>query len=197
MDPTLQPDDERIALRKRADEMERLRAISERLGTSLAGAFSRGAAEGGRFDRTLHAMRRSLIDIGLSLARAPLQNLVKQGIGSLLQGIGGQAKPAPFANGGVLEGGRVTPFAQGGVVAAPTYFPMRGGAGLMGESGAEAIMPLARGPDGKLGVATSGGDRPVSVTVNIATPDVQGFRRSEAQVAAALARAVARGRRAM
>jgi phage-related minor tail protein len=66
----------------------------------------------------------------------------------------------------------------------------------MGERGAEAVMPLARGPDGRLGVR-GGGARPVSVTVNIATPDADSFRRSEAQVAATLARAVARGRRGL
>jgi phage-related minor tail protein len=57
-------------------------------------------------------------------------------------------------------------------------------------------MPLARGPDGRLGVAAGGG-APTHVTVNIATPDADSFKRSEAQVSAALARAVARGRRAL
>lgn len=95
----------------------------------------------------------------------------------------------------MLQGGRVRPFASGGVVASPTYFPMAGGLGLMGEAGAEAILPLARGPDGRLGVRGGGAGGGVAITVNIATPDVDGFRRSEAQVAAALARAVARGRR--
>ncbi|HSP26086.1 MAG TPA: phage tail tape measure protein, partial [Saliniramus sp.] len=134
---------------------------------------------------------------GLNLARAPLQNLIKEGVGSLMKGFGGGGGATPFAQGGVFSHGRVTPFAQGGVVAAPTYFPMRGGAGLMGESGPEAIMPLSRGPDGKLGVAGGGGSRPIAITVNIAATDVQSFRRTEAQVSAALARAVARGGRAM
>ncbi len=59
-------------------------------------------------------------------------------------------------------------------------------------------MPLARGPDGSLGVsAVDTGGRPVQVTVNIATADADSFRRSEAQVAAALARAVARGQRGL
>jgi phage-related minor tail protein len=60
-------------------------------------------------------------------------------------------------------------------------------------------MPLARGPDGRLGVrgGAGGGGRPVSVTVNIATSDAESFRRSEAQVSASLARAVARGQRGM
>lgn len=62
-----------------------------------------------------------------------------------------------FANGGVFSGGRVTAFAQGGIVASPTMFPMQGGAGLMGEAGPEAIMPLTRGPGGRLGVQAVGG----------------------------------------
>ncbi|HKO57025.1 MAG TPA: phage tail tape measure protein, partial [Thermoanaerobaculia bacterium] len=56
---------------------------------------------------------------------------------------------------------------------------------------------LARGPDGRLGVRSGGGGRPLSVTVNVSTPDAESFRRSEAQVSAALARAVSRGQRGM
>ena len=92
----------------------------------------------------------------------------------------------------------VAPFADGGIVASPTYFGAGGSLGLMGERGAEAIMPLARGPNGQLGVVANGGTaRATHVTVNIQTPDVESFRRSETQVAAALARAVARGRRGL
>jgi lambda family phage tail tape measure protein len=100
----------------------------------------------------------------------------------------------PFAQGGAFSGGRVTPFARGGVVSGPVAFPMRGGAGLMGEAGPEAILPLQRGADGRLGVAAGGGGG-ARVTVNITTPDVEGFRRSRGQVAAQIARAVDRGRR--
>ena len=89
------------------------------------------------------------------------------------------------------------PFAGGGVVAAPTYFPLGRNIGLMGERGAEAILPLARGPDGKLGVRSGSGGGATHVTVNIAASDLESFKRSEAQVSAALARAVARGRRAL
>jgi phage-related minor tail protein len=50
-----------------------------------------------------------------------------------------------------------TPFADGGVVGGPTCFRWQGGdVGLMGEAGAEAILPLQRGPDGRLGVAAAG-----------------------------------------
>ena len=110
----------------------------------------------------------------------------------------GDGDATALAKGGVIARGQVMPFAKGGVVAAPTYFPLARGMGLMGEAGTEAVMPLARGPDGRLGVSAAGtGARPVQVTVNIATPDADSFRRSEAQVAAALARAVARGQRGL
>jgi phage-related minor tail protein len=87
------------------------------------------------------------------------------------------------------------PFAQGGVIASPIAFPLAGGrTGIAGEHGAEAILPLARGPDGRLGVrADSSGA--VHVTFNVATPDVDSFRRSETQLAAMLARAVSSGQR--
>ena len=85
--------------------------------------------------------------------------------------------------------------AAGGVVRGPVAFPMRGGGGLMGEAGPEAILPLSRGADGKLGVAAESGGRPVSVTVNIQTPDVAAFQRSRSQIAAQLGRAIGRGAR--
>ncbi len=65
----------------------------------------------------------------------------------------------------------------------------------MGEAGPEAIMPLARGADGRLGVRGGAGGGGVSVTMNITTPDAEGFRRSQSQVAAEMSRAISRGRR--
>ena len=100
----------------------------------------------------------------------------------------------PFANGAPFSQGRVMPFAKGGVVSSPTNFPMRGGTGLMGEAGPEAIMPLSRGADGKLGVKAQGGQA-VNITMNISTPDVAGFQRSQSQIAANVARALGRGQR--
>jgi phage-related minor tail protein len=51
----------------------------------------------------------------------------------------------------------ISGFAKGGVFDGPIMFPMRDGMGMLGEAGPEAIMPLARGSDGALGVRVNGG----------------------------------------
>ena len=56
------------------------------------------------------------------------------------------------ALGNVYGKNGIVPFAYGGVVDKPTLFPFSKGTGLMGEAGPEAIMPLKRGSDGRLGV---------------------------------------------
>jgi phage-related minor tail protein len=68
--------------------------------------------------------------------------------------------------------------------------------GLAGEAGAEAVLPLARGSDGTLGVKSEA-RAPMVVTFNVTAADADSFRKSEAQVTAMLARAVGRGRRGL
>jgi phage-related minor tail protein len=110
--------------------------------------------------------------------------------GALFGGGGGGEQI--YAKGGAFEGG-VQKFAYGGVVSSPTNFGMAGGRlGLMGEAGPEAILPLHRGPDGKLGVrmeASNGSARSGPTVVN-QTVVVQGRidSRTPAQFAQATAR---------
>ncbi len=80
------------------------------------------------------------------------------------------------AKGNVFSGGEhLQEYAMGGIVNRPTLFPMKNGMGLMGEAGAEAIMPLKRGSDGKLGVtAQGGGSNVVNVSVNASGTTAQG-----------------------
>ena len=184
-------------------QLETLERLSKSFGQSLTGALSASTASGRQLGSVLDSIGAKL---AASLGRSAVSTLettltsalrgaaraLTEAASSFSFGAGGLS---PFKAGGVLSAGSVVPFASGGIVAAPAYFPLGRGLGLMGEAGAEAIMPLARTSDGKLGVRGGGGG-PTSVTVNIATPDPESFRRSEAQVAAALARAVARGRRA-
>ena len=79
-----------------------------------------------------------------------------------------------LAKGGVIESGKVQPFASGGIVRRPTLFPMAGGAGLMGEAGPEAIMPLKRTATGDLGVKAEGAGQ-TNITVNISAVDAKSF----------------------
>ena len=66
----------------------------------------------------------------------------------------------------VIANGETKKFAYGGIVSRPTTFPMKNGMGLMGEAGAEAIMPLQRGRNGKLGVQAAGGGNNIVVNVD-------------------------------
>jgi phage-related minor tail protein len=185
--------------------MKELRKSSDEFGKSITGAFAKGVVEGKRFEDILQNVGKALAENLLKAALKPLELSLSGGLNTLLGSAftGTNIFPSAtgdiptFAQGGVFAAGRVRAFAEGGVVASPTYFPMSGGAGLMGERGPEAIMPLARGADGKLGVKSGGGSRPVNVTVNVTTPDADSFRKSESQVSAAIARAAARGRRAL
>src|SRR5690606_6119123 len=168
-------------------------SLTAGFGGGLRRAFDGLVFDGVKLSDALKSVARSMADTVFSVAMKPVQNAVA---GALAEGESGFVAGAlPFAQGGAFTQGRVMPFAQGGVVSAPTHFPLRGGVGLLGESGPEAIMPLRRGPDGRLGVAAAGGGRAVNVTFNVSTPDVAGFQRSQGQIAARLGRVLARGER--
>lgn len=96
----------------------------------------------------------ALQQLSQKLMEMAMNSIFKSVFGNLFGGIFGGAS----ADGNVFRGGSMKAFAKGGVVGGPTTFPMAGGKiGLMGEAGPEAIMPLSRGADGKLGVKMSGG----------------------------------------
>lgn len=83
---------------------------------------------------------------------------------------GGMPGTMMAADGVAFTGGRVIPYAMGGVVTKPTFFPMAKGMGLMGEAGPEAVMPLARGSNGKLGVQSEGGGSSNIKIINVLEP---------------------------
>ena len=166
---------------------------SEKLGKqfsfNLLNAFDAIAIKGKSLESVFKSLALSLSSSILKQAFAPLQ----QGLAKQFSGLFGGL--LPYANGGVLRGGTPVPFASGGVISSPIAFPLSGGrTGIAGERGAEAIMPLTRGPDGRLGVSAQGGGGP-SITINISTPDVESFSRSQTQVAAMIARAASLGQR--
>jgi TP901 family phage tail tape measure protein len=77
---------------------------------------------------------------------------VNQLFNSLGSGGGFLGKLFGSAKGNIIAQNKIVPFAKGGIVGEPTIFPLGNGTGLMGEAGPEAIMPLKRGPGGRLGV---------------------------------------------
>jgi phage-related minor tail protein len=166
--------------------------LEKGLSKGLRKAFDGLVFDGASLSDALDSVANSMMNATYNAAMRPVTDhfggLLASGLGGLVQGI------LPFADGAPFSQGRVMPFASGGVVSAATPFGMRGGMGLMGEAGPEAIMPLARGPDGKLGVRGSGGASP-TIVMNITTPDVQGFARSQNQIAAQMSRALGRGNR--
>lgn len=171
--------------------LDDLEARSQRFGQALTGAL-KGATVGGKdLEETLRSVGNRLADIALSAGLKPLESA----LGSLVSGLTGSLGSLfTFADGGVP--GRVTPFASGGVVSTPTYFNMGSDVGLMGEAGSEAILPLKRGSDGALGVASTGGTGTV-IQFNVTASDAASFRKSEAQISAMLARTVRRGQRSL
>lgn len=160
-------------------------ALSRGISGGLRGALDDLVKDGAKLSDVLRGIGQSIADTAFRVATRPvtdaLGSALGQGVGALLSGGFAQERVMPFAKGGVLSG--------------PVRFPMRGGIGLAGEAGPEAIMPLARGADGRLGVAAAGGGRSVNVVFHINTPDPDGFRRSQPQIAAQLRRALAHGER--
>ena len=166
--------------------------------TAMTRAFTQATAGGKQFDDVLKSLALRVSGLAVAQAFKPIAGSLATSItgglnsllGSLLGGVSGSDVKAQM--------GAIKPFAAGGVIGTPSYFPLTsGGVGLAGEAGPEAIMPLARGADGRLGVAMSGAGQPANVTVHIATPDPGSFRRSEAYITGQIARAVARGQRSL
>lgn len=185
---------EMVRLQATVAETQREVSVLERgISRGLKRAIDGLVFDGDTLADALRGLGQSMLDAAFNAALKPVTSHVGSLLGNSLEGV--IQGLLPFADGGAFAQGKVMPFANGGVVSSPTFFPMRGGTGLMGEAGPEAIMPLTRGADGRLGVQAQGGSRPVNVTMNISTPDVEGFRRSQSQVAAQLSRALGRGQR--
>ncbi|MCE7997386.1 MAG: phage tail tape measure protein [Rhodobiaceae bacterium] len=193
---------------------------SGRLGKEAKNAFSGISREGQRASRTgqdLHRALgtafddlvvggRSLQDVlkslAVDLAKLAAQDIFGTGIGGTQPGTGGSVLGdlfgsilTPNAKGNAFAQGHIQAFAKGGVLSNPALFPLSNGVGLAGEAGPEAILPLARGADGKLGVASQDKTQALTITFNVTATDAASFKRSESQIAAMLQRTVSRGNR--
>lgn len=183
---------------RRLQEMRKLETIANDVGQAFSDAmtdFITGAKSAQDAVKGLAmAIERELVQ---QLVTKPLGDYLAQSIMSGLSGgfnSGYGKAPAgstaanvdkqldsffPNARGNVFLSGSVLAFASGGVVGGPTLFGMNGGRlGLMGEAGPEAILPLTRGSDGRLGVR-GGGGHTYNFNYNISTPNADSFRRSK------------------
>ncbi|MFG6599395.1 MULTISPECIES: phage tail length tape measure family protein [unclassified Sulfitobacter] len=166
----------------------------ERFDEAVASA-EKGASVWDNFKETGASAIDKLIEGTMSLKDA-VTSLIKEMVIAIAKkallgnGAGGSATDSlgsiimssfGFADGAAFSGGRVTAFATGGVVSGPTLFPMRGGTGLMGEAGPEAIMPLARTSSGKLGVQASGAVAPQRQSLEVVLIAPPGFTAQQRQ----------------
>ena len=149
-------------------------SIKDTVATGLANAIE------GLIDGT-KTLGESLTGILKQLGSMILQAGMQSFVGSLF----------PSAKGNFFAQNKIVPFAYGGVVNKPTLFPMANGMGLMGEAGPEAIMPLRRGRNGRLGVeAASGATSNIVVNVDASGTQVQGDDNRAKQLGGAISAAV-------
>ena len=125
-------------------------------------------------ENELNAAFASVLNGTASLGDA-LLNFASNVLAKVAQDLFAQQFSAPIAagikglfsaDGNVFDQRGYVPFAKGGVVSGPTIFPFANGTGLMGEAGPEAIMPLSRGSDGRLGIAAANGNSAPKITIN-------------------------------
>ncbi len=163
--------------------------IANSIGTGLTSAFGLLIDGTDNWGRSLRNIAATVLkDIANELLRILVIEQLISAVRGVLKGV--LPSVTPSANGNVFAQNGIQPFATGGIVDKPTFFKFaNGGAmstGVMGEAGPEAIIPLRRGRDGKLGVA-GGGSTNVTVNVDAKGTSVQG----NAGQGEALARAVA------
>jgi hypothetical protein len=150
-----------------ADELRKQTTDAQLYSAVLSNAFNKSSDALSEFVTTGKLNFKSFAASMLAdIAQIILKTMAMRAVLSLFGGaLGGAAPAVASANGNVFSGG-VQPFANGGaftnsIVTSPTYFAFASGGafrrGLMGEAGPEAVLPLARGRDGKLGVMPIGG----------------------------------------
>ena len=176
--------------------MSALNNSTKDFGRVFSSTISRAITSGKGFEDTLRSIGQRFADLALNQALKPLENIFGNLLGSVAGSFGAGTSVPGFAKGGVFQNQSVVPFANGGIVSSPTPFNFGQRLGVMGEAGPEAIMPLKRGSDGKLGVAAGGSaGNSMNVVFNVTSNDASSFKRSEGQITAMLARAVSRGQR--
>lgn len=157
---------------------ETSKKISSSLSSGLVSALRSGGNAFDMFSNIATTALQRILDKLLEMSViTPLLNAFSGGFGGSLLSFFG------FKNGAAFKNGNVIPFASGGVVNKPTLFPMaNGGTGVMGEAGAEAVMPLKRMSNGKLGVEADGQGGQVVNIYNYSGASVETRKRDDNSV---------------
>jgi len=153
-------------LEKANEKSQKLVGWAKNVGDAFSSSFEGAIVDGMRFSDVLKGLLNDILRIIVRTAiTQPIGDAITAGLSARFGGV------TKSANGNVFSGGSVVPFATGGLITRPTLFPMaNGGTGLAGEAGTEAIMPLFRDKNGKLGVS-SGGSSGANVQVNVYAPE--------------------------
>ncbi|MEM7619813.1 MAG: phage tail tape measure protein [Pseudomonadota bacterium] len=168
-------------------DLREVSLLGDRFGKRLSKSFIDVAVKGKDLSSVFRSLALSLSNSLVNQSLQPFNRAIGGAFNSLFSGITG-------VGGG--NSGSLIPFAKGGVLNGPAMFPLKGsGLGLAGEAGPEAILPLSRGSDGRLGVAAQNTAPNINVTFHITTQDAASFRETESQITAMLSRAVSRGSR--
>jgi tape measure domain-containing protein len=184
-------------LERRIDLIEEAEKGEFKVGQALANTVPVASSLNQEFEKIGTTIKASIVDgLGQAILKGKslgdiLSNILNQAASLLINFGIKQAIPFLNADGNVYGPSGFMPFAKGGVVTRPTLFPFANGTGLMGEAGPEAIMPLRRGPSGKLGVEASGnGMGSVVVNVDASGSSVQGDSNQAKQLGNSIAAAI-------
>ena len=197
------------ALKKQQEAIEQLRNVAGSIGDAFGSAFKSVITGAATAKEALASFFSSVAEYFADMAAKMIAQWIKLAILNTIvrifnptagAGLSDLSAPASInnplgvlnANGNAFAQNGIVPYAKGGIVNSPTLFKFaRGSAmatGVMGEAGPEAIMPLKRGADGKLGVAGGGGTgTTVNVSVDAKGTQVQG----DSAQGAALGRVIA------
>ena len=179
---------------KATDLKSRVGELALNVTNNLGDAFADFFVEGKRGFRELalsaiKELNKIIIKAAFMKVANPILGslgLTKSAYGNVIS----KGKVLPSAKGNVFAQNKIVPYAYGGIVSKPTLFPMANGAGHMGVAGPEAIMPLKRGANGKLGVESSGGIGNINVNVDATGSNVQSDSTQSAELGKMLGMAV-------
>jgi TP901 family phage tail tape measure protein len=171
-------------------KMAQIKQLANNIGDAFSYALGDIVIEAKNANEALNDLLKTIYRLLFNeIVGKPLASAISSGLFGIFGGL-----LAPAAQGMVVAGGAITPMAAGGIVRSPTRVPMANGSALLGEQGAEAVFPLTRLPDGRLGLSADTGGQSSSPVINfyITTPNPDSFRRARHQIASDIGRAVNR-----